>query len=171
MGRADAAFSDYWVLRTPSARPRAWDLRAGTSKRAQALGGPGRGCRAQTPPLPTGRRSGSLHSGSRLAAHPHLLVLFLFLHKYAAIINFKDSLYCRTLGRGDGERRALNEGRGEGVPSTCGTLGEGIQQRRGWEGLPRAWTSPKMRSKGKRAGPALALKTGVRSVPQHRGCG
>lgn len=32
MGRADAAFSDYWVLRTPCARPRAWDHLSRMSK-------------------------------------------------------------------------------------------------------------------------------------------
>lgn len=32
MGRADAAFSDYWVLRAPCARPRAQDHLAGMSK-------------------------------------------------------------------------------------------------------------------------------------------
>lgn len=32
MGRAEVAFSDYWVLRTPCARPRAWDHLAEMSK-------------------------------------------------------------------------------------------------------------------------------------------
>lgn len=50
MGRADAAFSDYWVLWKRYARPQAWDPLAGMSKSGPGHWEvPGRGCRVQTP--------------------------------------------------------------------------------------------------------------------------
>lgn len=52
MGRADAAFSDYWVLRTPCARPRARDHLSGMSKLGAGWEGSGRGRQRRRPGEP-----------------------------------------------------------------------------------------------------------------------
>lgn len=92
MGRADAAFSDYWVLLTPRSRPRAWDYLSRMSKPSPGAGRspggvPERGRRGRTALLSARRQSCSFHAGHQargpdkdvIRSFPDLLVLFLFL--------------------------------------------------------------------------------------------